>query len=129
MKIPYIGCIQRILVMANKYIVQRKRGAFLTIFYQGRLVDVWKISKDNNKPEWVKKCFENNSMIWYDNRLKILVTAIEPSAIRDVKLGLLDTVLGYYGGGFVMGNMGDFFDATNGVVVSKKKFYEHYIID
>ena len=68
-------------------------------------------------------------MVWYDNQLKILVKAINPSAKRDLKLGLLDTALGYYGGGFVMGSIGDFFDATNGKVVSKKKFYNQYSVN
>lgn len=96
------------------------------IFYHDQLVDVWEINKNSTQPEWVKQCFENHSMVWYDNQLKILVKAINPSAKRDLKLGLLDTTLGYYGGGFVMGRIGDFFDATNGRVVSKKQFYNEY---
>ena len=43
------------------------------------------------------------------------------------KIRLL-TDQGYYGGCFVMGDIGDFFDATNGRVVSNKKFYDQYVI-
>ena len=101
----------------------------MTILFQDVPVSVWEINKNTPQPDWVKNCFENNTMVWYDNRLKILVKAINPSPKRDVKLGLRDTMLGYYGGGFVMGNIGDYFDATNGRVLSKKKFYKQYVID
>lgn len=100
----------------------------MSVFYHDKEVRVWEISRKTEQPEWVRKCFENKSMVWYDDRLKILVKAINPSPERDVKLGLLDTALGYYGGGFVMGNIGDIFDSTNGKVVSKKNFYKHYDI-
>ena len=100
----------------------------MSVFYKNSPVTVWEIDKAQPQPDWVKQCFENNSMSWHDNRLKILVKSINPSAKRDTKLGLLDTLLGYYGGGFVMGGVGDFFDATNGRVISKKKFYKQYVI-
>lgn len=98
----------------------------MTVFYHDQAVRVWEISRNKEMPDWVQQCFENKSMVWYDNELKILVKAINPSPKRDIKLGLLDTALGYYGGGFVMGNIGDIFDATNGRVISKKFFYKHY---
>ncbi|WP_432707741.1 hypothetical protein [Leuconostoc citreum] len=100
----------------------------MSVFYKNKPVTVWRIEQGQPQPDWVKQCFENNSMIWYDNKLKILVKVINPSAKRDTKLGLLDTFLGYYGGGFVMGTVGDFFDATNGRLVSKKKFYKQYVM-
>lgn len=40
-------------------------------------------------------------MAWHDEKLKTLVKAINPSAKWDLKLGLIDTTLGYYGGGFL----------------------------
>lgn len=100
----------------------------MTVFYHDKEVRVWEISKDKELPEWVQQCFDNHSMVWYDNKLKVLVKAINPSSKRDVKLGLLDTALGYYGGGFVMGNVGDIFDSTNGRIISKKNFLNHYDI-
>lgn len=119
-------CIIGLNLIVCKRIQDRR--TLLTVFYHNKEVRVWEISKDKELPEWVQHCFDNNSMVWYDNKLKVLVKAINPSSKRDVKLGLLDTALGYYGGGFVMGNVGDIFDSTNGRIISKKNFLNHYDI-
>lgn len=50
----------------------------MTVFYHDKEVRVWEISKDKELPEWVQQCFDNNSMVWYDNKLKVLVKAINP---------------------------------------------------
>lgn len=65
----------------------------MSVFYHDKEVRVWEISRKTEQAEWVRKCFENKSMVWYDDRLKILVKAINPSPERDVKLGLLDTAV------------------------------------
>lgn len=97
--------------------------------YKGKLVDVWEISKTSEPPEWIKNYFSKGYLVWHDNGLKILLKAINPSPVRDIKLGLFDTIQGIYGGGYDIGDIGDFFDATNGRIISKKTFDSQYTIE
>lgn len=58
------------------------------------------------------------------------MSALQPSVITNIKFG----VVGSAGGGFAgysmyaVGYVGDFLDVTNHKVVSKKRFYKHYLI-
>lgn len=97
--------------------------------YKGKLVDVWKISKTDEPPEWIKDYFSKGYLVWHDNRLKVLLKAIDPSPARDIKLSLFDTIQGSYYGGYDIGDIGDFFDATNGRIISKKTFYSQYVVE
>ena len=98
----------------------------MEVSYKGKKVTVWQINKKDVYPEWVQALFDTNHLTWYDDRLKILVQAINPEPRRNLKLGLLANLEGHYGGGYKMGEIGNFFDATNGRVVSKKKFLSEY---
>lgn len=55
------------------------------------------------------------------------LSALEPSVITNIKFGMVGSV----GGGFAMysvGDIGDFLDATNHKIVSKKRFHKQYVI-
>lgn len=97
--------------------------------YKGNTVEVWEISKVNERPDWVKKAFEENYLTWLDNRLKILLNGIKPNIKRNFKLGLqgIFAMGDGFGGAFAMGDIGDFLDITTGQVVSSNYFYKHYI--
>lgn len=96
--------------------------------YKGKSAYVWKISKNEKEPKWIEELFSKKSLVWYDKRLKILVPTIYSNPARDIKYGLLDTLEGNFGGGYKMGNIGEFFDATNGRVISEKIFSSQYTI-
>lgn len=93
-------------------------------------VDVWEISKTNKQPDWVKKAFAKNYLYWLDNRLRILMCGLNPSMKNNLKVGAVGTI----GGGFcgyamyTVGYIGDFIDATNHKLLSKKQFYKKYKI-
>lgn len=96
--------------------------------YKGELVNVWEVSKSEQQPEWIVDLFNNHYLTWYDDQLKILASAINLSSVRNIKQGLLDSLEGNYAGGYKMASIGEFFDATNGRVVSKKKFTTQYTV-
>lgn len=96
--------------------------------YKGKLAYVWEISKKDKQPKWIEDLFNKNSLVWYDNRIKILVPTVCTNHLRDIKRGLLDTLECNFGGGYKMGAIGEFFDATNGRIISKKKFFSQYTI-
>lgn len=100
--------------------------------YNGQPVDVWEISRMDVQPDWVKDAFKENYLCWYDDRLKILMNGIKPSAKSSLKLGIMGSIAGSLAGGlagnnvYVMGNIGDYLDITNRKVVSKEKFLKKY---
>ncbi|MDN6278864.1 hypothetical protein V6S65_12985 [Lactococcus lactis] len=102
--------------------------------YKNKTVDVWEISKNNEQPEWVRNAFKENYLCWYDDRLKILMNGIKPSAKSSLKLGVIGSVAGSLAGGlagnnvYVMGDIGDYLDITNRKVVSKEKFLKKYSV-
>ncbi|ARE09867.1 putative role in replication [Lactococcus lactis subsp. lactis] len=103
----------------------------MEVKYKNKSVEVWEISKTNEQPDWVKQAFKENYLSWYDDRLKILLTGINPTAKRNIKLGIMNGILSVrqgFGGTYAMGNIGDFLDITNGRVISKKYFIKHYYI-
>lgn len=102
--------------------------------YKGKIAEVWEISKTNEQPDWVKQAFKENYLCWYDDRLKILINGINPTAKSSLKLGVLGSIAGSLAGGlagnniYIMGDMGNFLDITNRKVISKEKFIRHYSI-
>lgn len=97
-------------------------------FYKGNQVDVWEIGKANEQPEWVKKAFAENYLVWLDNRLRILMSGLNPSLSKNMKLGAVGSVGGGFCG-YIMydtGYIGDYLDITNHRVVSKKRFNKEY---
>lgn len=62
--------------------------------YKGHPADVWEISKTNEQPTWVKEAFLKNYLFWSDNRLRILMTALNPSAKENLKIGAISTIGG-----------------------------------
>lgn len=102
----------------------------MKVFLKGHLVAVWEISKTNEQPGWVKEAFAKKYLMWSDNRLRILMSGLAPSTVDNIKIGLLGSITGIiYGCGvYSMGNIGDFLDATNHKIVSKKIFQKRYDI-
>ena len=98
--------------------------------FKGKPAEIWEISKSNKQPDWVKVAFAKNYLYWSDNRLRILMSALNPSVKENLKIGTVGTI----GGGFAgyamysMGDIGDFLDVTNHKLVAKKYFYKHYQI-
>ena len=93
--------------------------------YNGRLSDVWEISKTNVQPVWVQQAFKQNYLKWNDNKLIISMSGINPSMKFNLKISLL-SYPGYASS--PVGYIGDFLDITNHRVVSKKQFHKHYQI-
>ena len=65
----------------------------MEVKYKNKSVEVWEISKTNEQPDWVKQAFKENYLSWYDDRLKILLTGINPTAKRNIKLGIMNGIL------------------------------------
>lgn len=109
-------------------------GIIIKAIYKDKTVDVWEISKNNEQPDWVKNAFKENYLSWYDERLKILMNGIKPSAKSSLKSGIMGSVAGSLAGGlagnniYVMGEIGDYLDITNRKVVSKEKFLKKYSV-
>ncbi|MGX7025817.1 hypothetical protein [Vagococcus hydrophili] len=98
--------------------------------YKNKVVDVWEISRTGEQPDWVKEAFKKNYLYWSDNRLRILMSALNPSVLHNLKTGTVGTVVGNCGGYgmYAMGYEGDFLDATNHQLISSKKFTKHYTV-
>lgn len=99
--------------------------------YKNKLADVWEISKTNEQPEWVKQAFAKNYLRWSsDNKLIILMSALKPSVTANIKFGMVGSVGGGLAGYamYFVGDIGDYLDATNHKVVSKKRFNKNYLI-
>ncbi|EHJ55656.1 hypothetical protein HMPREF9318_00279 [Streptococcus urinalis FB127-CNA-2] len=97
-------------------------------FYKGNMVEVWEIGKETPQPNWVQEAFRKNYIVWLDNHVRILMTALNPSVTRNIK----NDATGTAGGGFagygmyVLGFPGDYLDVTNHCVISKKHFLKEY---
>ena len=82
----------------------------------GKIVEVWQVSlHDKTPPLWVKEAFAKGYLRWVDKRLLIVMPALRPSTVANLKLGMVGTL----GGGFcgyamyVMADSGDFLDVTD----------------
>lgn len=85
---------------------------------QGRPVEVWTVSKTAPQPDWVKNLFRKNVLQWSDNRLKVLMPCLSSQWHQDSR---------YIGFGmYQMAELGDTIDKTNGKIVSRHYFAEHY---
>ena len=56
--------------------------------YNGRLSDVWEISKTNVQPVWVQQAFKQNYLRWNDDKLVISMSGINPSMKFNLKISL-----------------------------------------
>lgn len=95
----------------------------------GKIVEVWQVNPhDKTPPLWVKEAFAKGYLRWVDKRLLIVMPALSPSTVANLKLGMVGTL----GGGFcgyamyVMADSGDFLDMTDHCVVSAHKFFKKY---
>lgn len=89
-------------------------------FYKNQEVEVWRITKEGSRPQWVSDAFGKNELVWLDDRLRILMPALYPKWAKD------DRNYGY--GMYAIGNIGDVIDLTNGKVVSQSTFERNYRI-
>ncbi|MCD2255744.1 role in replication [Lactobacillus sp. CC-MHH1034] len=96
--------------------------------YKGHPADVWQISRTNVRPDWVKLAFAEHYLYWLDNHLCILISGLKPSMTKNLKLGAVGTIGGGFAGYdmYTVGYLGDFLDATNHRVISKKTFSKKY---
>ena len=95
----------------------------MEVKYENKSVEVCEISKTNEQPDWVKQAFKENNHSWCDDRLKILLTGIIPTAKRNIKRGIMNgsqSVGQGFGGTYAMVYIDDLLDITNGRVLSKK---------
>ncbi|MCU9534321.1 hypothetical protein [Streptococcus sp. CSL10205-OR2] len=97
--------------------------------YRGKEVDVWRVSRDSNQPDWVKQAFAKNYMRWVDNHVLILLAGLNPDTRANLKMGMTGSA---GGGGFMgyymyrNGYIGDYVDGTNHQVLSEKQFQKAY---
>lgn len=96
--------------------------------YKNKEVNVWEISRTNLQPDWVKKAFEQKYMVWMDDHIRILMSAVSTSMLKNIQLGVVGTVGGGLAGYdmYSLGYPGDFLDITNHTIVSEKKFHKMY---
>lgn len=91
--------------------------------YKGHPSDVWKISKTNIQPDWVKQAFKQNYLKWNDDTLVVAMSAINPSTKFNLKINIL-SYPGY--ASYPTGNIGDYLDITNHKIISEENFKKHY---
>ena len=98
------------------------------VFYKGQPAEVWKISRTNEQRAWVKEAFEKNYLTWLDNRLRIVMAGLYPPMIKSLE-DQKPTIFHEQGDCFdvtLIGYPGDYLDATNHRIVSKRKFLKQY---
>lgn len=101
------------------------------IYKNGEVAEVWEISKTSERPDWVVEGFKKNYLVWIDNKLRILLTGLNPSTKEMLKLGSMGSA---GGGGFLgyamysIGYEGDVIDVTNHRLISKKRFLKEYTL-
>ena len=102
----------------------------MKVSYKGKMVDIWEIGRDTEKPEWVQEAFQKQYICWLDNHVRILMAGLNPSTKTNLKIGATGTVGGGYAGYgmYVLGYPGDFLDRTNHRVISAKEFRKNYTI-
>ncbi|WP_056943164.1 hypothetical protein [Secundilactobacillus kimchicus] len=102
----------------------------MLVRYKDQPVSVWEISRTSERPDWVETALAKKEIFWLDNRVRILMSSLNPPYQKKHRLGSGGTV----GGGvdalgvYAYGDVGDFLDATNQRVVSRKKFLAIYQI-
>ena len=92
--------------------------------HNGKEVEVWKISKTGEQPDWVRDFFKSGVFVWdgfANNKVKIIANMLKAKAVSAAFSGI-----GAYQ--VLYGNIGDFIDLTNGDVLSPKKFAKKYEI-
>lgn len=94
----------------------------MNVLWKGRPAQVWEISKTNNQPIWIKQAFAKNYLYWSNNRLRVLMSTLNPSTIENIKMRIVGTIgRGFSGYAmYIMIDISDFLDITHHKVVSKK---------
>ncbi|ARY92392.1 hypothetical protein F9B82_02840 [Lacticaseibacillus casei] len=96
----------------------------IRVLYKGKPASVWEISQTSERPDWVKDALAKNQIYWLDNRVRILMAALRPPIIKKINFTANDTDAGF--GVYAYGYTGDFLDATNQRVVSRRRFLKEY---
>lgn len=99
--------------------------------YHGKLAEVWEIGKSTPRPDWVEEAFAKHYIVWMGNHVRVLMSALNPSVIANLKSGALGTIAGGVAGYnmYVLGYPGDVLDITNHRIVSAKQFAKRYTVD
>ncbi|MFD1484531.1 hypothetical protein ACFQ5J_04700 [Lacticaseibacillus baoqingensis] len=100
-------------------------------FYKGNAAEVWTIGRHNEQPDWVKKAFDENYIVWLDGHVRVLMSGLNPSLGSNLKTGAVGTAGGGFAGYnmYVLGYPGDVLDLTNHHIVSEKQFKKQYRLD
>ncbi|WP_390410501.1 hypothetical protein [Lacticaseibacillus jixiensis] len=98
--------------------------------YKGRAAEVWRISKTEPQPDWVKQAFAKQYIVWLDGHVRVLMSGLNPSLEANLKTGAVGTIGGGFAGYnmYVLGYPGDVLDVTNHRIVSAKQFSKQYRI-
>lgn len=91
--------------------------------FKNKTVEVWKIEKTGNQPDWVKESFTKNEFSWDGNSLKVLISAFKPSTFKNFSGGF-----GSGGVRAIFGKIGDYIILEDGKIVTAKKFAKDYEI-
>lgn len=102
----------------------------MTVLYRNEPVVVWQVNRIAPYPDWVQEAFDKNIMVWVDDHVRILMAALQPSALDNAKTGAVGTMAGGFGGYgmYVLAYPGDYLDVSNHRVVSEKTFQKEYNI-
>lgn len=100
----------------------------MTVLYCNEPVVVWQVNRIAPYPDWVQEAFDKNIIVWVDDHVRILMAALQPSALENVKTGAVGTMVGGFGGYgmYVLAYPGDYLDVSNHRVVSEKTFQKEY---
>lgn len=96
----------------------------IRVLYKGKPASVWEISQTSERPDWVKDALAKNQIYWLDDRVRILMAALRPPISEKPNMVAGDTDAGF--GVYAYGYAGDFLDATNQRVVSRRRFLKEY---
>jgi hypothetical protein len=99
-------------------------------FYKHHPATVWQISKTNQRPDWVQEAFNQNHLMWLDDRLRIVMAGLYSPMIPSLQNEKADIFHdhGVMFGITSIGYLGDYLDVTNHRVVTKEQFSKHYQI-
>ncbi len=89
---------------------------------------VWHVNRIAPYPDGVQEAFDKNIIVWVDDHVRILMAALQPSALENAKTGAVGTMAGGFGGYgmYVLAYPGDYLDVSNHRVVSEKTFQKEY---
>lgn len=103
----------------------------MKVHYNGKVAEVWVIGKSTPKPDWVEKALAEHYIVWMDNHVRVLMTALNPSVSTNLKSGAIGTIGSGFAGYnmYVLGYPGDVLDVTNHRIISAKQFAKQYTVN